>query len=454
MATAPRTPAQRRLRGLLVSSGLASGAAWGAVGVSLAADAEARAALTAHGSADAEALWAPLLLLAALPLGSLIGAPVLDCVSHASGRRPAVLVCAGLTSIGCLGAACGGRLLAVVSVGVVGLGMGGDAIVVPKLAHELAEHGHRRLMPRVRAIAPAGAGLALLAGVLATLLGTGQGVAAAWMVTLLAGLTCLLIALTLPETPHWYVTQGRIEAAYTALRRMMGDLEAAVGIDWVMMDTGTLGEQHPIGRGDLSIPRVRRTVVAGLMLEIAQALPLGLAALCLGPVLLAGKAEAVGDAGTTARPAIAAALAAAWVLVGLLGTGRHGDHFPYAWILAGTGASACGITLLALADTAHGVGLMALLIGVDVLLVACQFLAVAPACTGSIDPLVPPWLLRSQRRAAATLRPLVQLISVLVPALLLALTPFPAAVGAVLSCQVLSLVVSVAALPWALEALR
>ena len=127
---------------------------------------------------------------------------------------------------------------------------------------------------------------------------------------------------------------------------------------------------------------------------------------------------------------------------------------PYAWILGGVGASACGVTLLALAGTVHGTGLIVLLAGVMVLLVACQFLAVTPACTGNIDPLVPPWLLRSQRRAAAALRPLVQLVSVLVPALLLARAPVAVAVGVVLSCQVLCLIAAVAALPWVLRALR
>ncbi|WP_257210642.1 hypothetical protein [Actinomyces ruminis] len=38
MTTAKRTPAQRHLRALLVSSTLASGAAWGAIGNSLADD--------------------------------------------------------------------------------------------------------------------------------------------------------------------------------------------------------------------------------------------------------------------------------------------------------------------------------------------------------------------------------------------------------------------------------
>ena len=83
MATATRAPAQRRLRALLVSSALVSGAVWGAVGVSLAVDAQARAALDGRGP---QGLALVLLVLAALPLGSLTGAPVLDAVSHAFGR--------------------------------------------------------------------------------------------------------------------------------------------------------------------------------------------------------------------------------------------------------------------------------------------------------------------------------------------------------------------------------
>ncbi|NDR54272.1 MFS transporter [Actinomyces sp. 565] len=457
MTTAKRTPPQRRLRALLLGSELASGAAWGAVGATLAGSSGARAALTAHGSAGADSLAPLLLTLAALPLGSLVGAPALDFVSRAGGRRPAMLTCAVLTVLGCLLAAADRSFLCVTGIGVVGLGVGGYAIVAPKLAHELAEHGHRRLMPRMRAAAPAGAGLAVLAGALGALLSPAQGVACAWTTPQLAAIGSLLLMLTLPETPQWYAAQGRVDAAYAALQRMLGGLEAAVGIDWVMMDTGTRGEQHPIGRSDLAIKRVRRTVVAGLLLEAVQALPLGLASLCLGPSLLAqavGAADAAGTGMTTLPVGIAAVLAAAWAAIALLGTRRRGDRYAYAWILAGIGASACGITLLALADTVHGVGLVALLAGVDALLVACQFLAVAPACTGSIDPLVPPWLLRSQRRAVATLRPLVQLVSVTAPALLLALVPAPTAIGVVLGCQVLSLLIAVVTLPWALAAMR
>lgn len=459
MATATRAPAQRHLRALLVSSALVSGAAWGAVGESLAVDAQARAVLTAHGGVGTQGLALVLLVLAALPLGSLTGAPVLDAVSHAFGRRPAVLACAALTVLGCPLAAGDRPLLRAAGIGIVGMGVGGYAIVAPKLAHELAEHGHRRLMPRVRATAPAGAGLALVCGALGSSLGSssapGLAPALSWAVPAIAAAASFLLALSLPETPHWYAAQGRLEEAYAALRRVLGTLEAAIGIDRVMMDTGTQGEQHPLGRGDLSIARVRRTVVAGLLLEVVQALPLGLASVCLGPALLAEAAGRGAASGALPVPLGAvAALTTSWVVVALLGTRRRGDRLAYAWILAGVGVSACGVTMLALASTLRGTGLVVLLVGVMVLLVACQFVAVTPACTGSIDPLVPPWLRRSQRRAAAMIRPVVQLVSVLAPALLLALAPASTALAVVLGCQVLSLVVAVAGLPRALAALR
>ncbi|MDO4899175.1 MFS transporter [Actinomyces sp.] len=456
MASAEHTPAQWRLRILLLSSALASGAAWGAIGVSLASDADARPALTAHGGIGVVSLPTVLLTLSALPLGSLIGAPVLDFVSHTCGRRPAMLAGSALTVLGCLIATVEGPLLRTIGIGVVGLGMGGYAIVVPKLAHELAEHGHRRLMPRVRATAPAGAALAVLAGALGALASPSRAVICAWTIPLLVAMTSLLLALSLPETPHWFAAQGRVETAYAALRRMVGELEAGVGIDWVMMDAGTRGEQHPLGRGDLSISRVRHTVIAGLLFELVQALPLGLAALCLGPALLVQAAEVTSGTPMAAPPIGATvALASAWVAIALLGARRHGDRLAYAWILGGTGLSACGITLLALSGRAHGAGLVVLLIVVNALLVAGQFTAVVPACTGGIDPLVPPWLLRSQRRATAMIRPLVQLVAVIGPTLLLALAPRPAvALGAVLGCQMGSLLVAVSALPRALAALH
>ena len=80
-------------------------------------------------------------------------------------------------------------------------------------------------------------------------------------------------------------------------------------------------------------------------------------------------------------------------------------------------------------------------------------MAVVPACTGSIDPMVPPWLLRSQRRAGAAIRPLVQIGSVLGPTALL-LVSAGAAVAVVLTCQVAAMLLALLALPRALAALR
>ena len=460
MTTATHSPMQRLLGAHLACVGAATGAVWGALGVCLADDGAARAALsgTAGGSAGPDGLLVPaggsaagaallMVLLASVPLGSLLGAPVLDLVSHVVGRRPAVLASGFLVALGAVAGAVPGAWAGVAAGAVAGLGVGGYAIVVPKLAHELSVRGHRRLVPRVRALAPAGAGLALVVGAGGGAAAPGQARACAWMVAVALALAGCVLAMSLPETPHWYAARGRLETAYGSLRRMHGALEASVAIDWVRLDAGMQGEQHPLAVDDLCIAQVRRAVLAGAVIEAVQALPLGLAALCLTP-------WALGEAGGRTLPVWSAVVVGPlWVVLAVAGALRRSERFPLAWALGGTGVSACAVVLLVLLGRLHGGGALAVLVVVAVLLVGGQYVAVVPACTGSIDPMVPPWLLRSQRRAGAAIRPLVQVVSVLGPTALL-LVSAEAAIAVVLTCQVASMLLAVLALPRALAVLR
>ena len=256
-----------------------------------------------------------------------------------------------------LGAAVGvapGSWTAVPSGAVTGLGIGGYAIVVPKLAHELSVRGHRRLVPRVRALAPAGAGLTLVASACGGAIAPGQSRACAWAVPASLALAGSALAMGLPETPHWYAARGRLDAAYEALKRMHGVLEAAVAIDWVRLDAGMQGEQRPLAVDDLRIAQVRRTVLAGLVLEAVQALPLGLTAICLAP-------WALGDVGgpVPVRPLIVLGLS--WTALAVVGARRRSERLPLAWVLGGTGASACAVVLLLLLDGLDGGGALVLL---------------------------------------------------------------------------------------------
>ena len=267
MTTATRSAMRRRLGAHLACVGAAAGAVWGALGVSLADDGAARAALSQESDGSAGRIALLVALLSAIPLGSLLGAPVLDLVSHVAGRRSAVLAAGVLVALGAAVGVAPGSWTAVPSGAVTGLGIGGYAIVVPKLAHELSVRGHRRLVPRVRALAPAGAGLTLVASACGGAIAPGQSRACAWAVPALLALAGSALAMGLPETPHWYAARGRLDAAYEALKRMHGVLEAAVAIDWVRLDAGMQGEQHPLAVDDLRIAQVRRTVLAGLVLE-------------------------------------------------------------------------------------------------------------------------------------------------------------------------------------------
>lgn len=465
MTAESRTAAQRRLRALLVLAGACCGAAWGLVGMTLLADDTSRVLLVLEGQRGrGDDLLVPVLLVVSLPLGSLLGSPALDRLSRALGRRPCVMAAAWLLVVGSLLVFPDLVLLRVAGIVVVGLGTGGFAVVLPKIAHELAARGHRRLMPRAWATAPAGAGCALVGGALSVLASSapsgsdaraGAGVIGAGVALAVLAIVVLLLAVTLPETPHWYVAQGRLEDAYAALRRMHGTFEAAVGIDWVVLDAGTRGDQAALSRSDLMIGRVRQTVLAGLLLELVQALPLGVAALALAPVLLSSLTPAGPLAGAAAEYG-GLALAVVWIGVGVCGLARrHAHRLSYSWILLGTGVSSCGVILMALTRVLSGVGDVVVLVLASSFMVAGHFVAVVPACVGGIDPLVPPWLLRSQRRAVAAIRPLVQMGSVGGALLLVALAPsVETVVGVVLSAQVLSMVLALLALPRVLAVLR
>ena len=103
MTTATQSSAQRRLRVHLGLVGTTTGAVWGAVGLSLVDGVAVRTALSAAPTARTALLMAAL--LAAIPVGSLLGAPVLDLLSHAVGRRPAALASGVLVAVGAATAA-------------------------------------------------------------------------------------------------------------------------------------------------------------------------------------------------------------------------------------------------------------------------------------------------------------------------------------------------------------
>ena len=439
--TATGSPrAQWRLRALLLCAAAAPGAAWAAIAQDMVL--LDGAGLLLSGRAPGRVISQAMLLACLIPVGSLAGALPADLWSRVGGRRPAIMLSGALVVLGAGLAAVAGPGWARAGALVAGLGLGGFSIVAPKLAHELAVRGHRRLMPRLAAAVPVGAGLALIAA------SPGPGGPGPWLVCVLLAVTVVLLAATLPETPHWYAARGRIESAYGALRRAQGALEAAIAIDWVRHDAGMQGEQRPLGREDLRIERVRHTVLAGLILELVQALPFGLTAIALAPAALLAAAQ-----GQPVAPWAPWAIGVGWVLVGPLGLRRRTERWLLAWVLGGTGAAACAVMLLALLPRLPAGGRTGLLVLVAVVVVVGQFVAVCPACIGGIDPMVPPWLLRSQRRAGAVLRPVAAAVAVLVPTALAGIDPV-LAVALVLGCQVGGLLLTLLALPRVLAALR
>lgn len=142
-----------------------------------------------------------------------------------------------------------------------------------------------------------------------------------------------------------------------------------------------------------------------------------------------------------------------WLLWAGIGYRRRGERLRVAWAGLGAARAALTTTCLALAPSVSGDGQICLVAGVSTLLVAAQYVLAIPACTGGLDPAVPPWPLRSQRRATALIRPLCEVVSVIGPVLAFAVSPW-VALAAVLGAQILGLVLVLLALPHATAILR
>lgn len=449
--------AQRRLRVFAATIGLLNGVAWGNVGVLI---------LRAQQETTSSSSWylhanSLLLLLGALPALLLVGAFPGDFISRKLGRKTGSLVCLGLIVLGSLLQIFGGRSGSLTGnywagLALLGIGLGGINIILPKILHELAARGHRRLLPGARAFLPAGAGIELgAAWVASQTSGNTSVLLCGGLLALALALVALGLQAQLPESPHWYIRRGKTEQAHASLVHMHGELEGAAALDWVKLDAETRGAQQPLGQVDLGIPQIRETVLAGLVLEMVQALPLGLAGITLVPLVM--NHYSVGGDGSTGNTMLVhsglLAVALSWVLISLLAQLRRGEHRRYLWLVGGITLAACATTLSVLLPRLSGMVGTMLAGALAVILVAAQYVLVMPACTGGIDALVPPWLLRSQRRASAVFRPIAQAVAVLTPVALLQFG-VETAVVVLFGLQMGSLLLALLVLPRALRLLR
>ena len=366
-------PAPVRLRLYARAAGLLLGAIEGALAIVVA-----------------DARGGGLALVCVVGVSMVLGTLGARPLARRLGRRRTGMIVALMAAVGAGLLAGLDGVLALIGAGLVGLAAGGVLVVAPIVCHELSLRGHKRLMPQVMALGPAGAGVVALAAWWSPV-----RVPTAWGVLGGAALIYLVCVLRLPESPVWLVGQCRDVEAFEALRRLHGTLEASVAIDWTRLDAEMLAEQQALTPADLRVPQVCSAVLTGAVLILAQEAPLGAAALVLAPLVVADLGLGSGAIAVSAMTWVG------WTFLALALVTRV-ERLRFLRVVLGAVVAVLGATFLVTGLTLGGVGGAWTIVVSLTILVASQSVLVLPACQGAIDPRIPPWLVEAQRRASAT----------------------------------------------------
>lgn len=370
---------------------------------------------------------------------------------RAQGVAAALLVVAGGVMTSVVGAPVPlgdsdlrGAWLALLGPGLAGLGSGVLTIVAPLLARELAANSRHQVAGSTGFGLPLGLGSIQLVAVAAVAVEVPIERLTWPAVSVLALVVVVLLAM-LPESPVWLAIHRTMERSYASMVRLFGTLEASIELDWVLMARDMASEERRLCWRDLSLPGMKRTVVAGAVLAVVREAPLGLAALVLIPAVVSELA--------TRRAATIALLILGLcaVVIGVVTALRHAHGFGFARLIAGLALALVGLALATLAANLSGAAALSLALHGTIFLGIAQFGLVTPAARGSVEPLVPPWLVRAHTTSTHVLAALARAICLTAPAALLATRgPRATAMTATL-VEIIVLIALTAALPQALH---
>jgi sugar porter (SP) family MFS transporter len=198
-------------------------------------------------------------------VGAAVGAAGAVRLADRFGRRPLILATAATFVVGVLGAAFAPDYVFLVAMRVViGLAVGSASMTVPLYIGELAPARYRGALVSFNQ-------LAITSGILVSFL-VDYWLASSQNWRLMFGLAAipaaLLFAGTLlqPESPHWLISQDRVDEAHHILERYRhGDEDIDAEID----DVRSVSDHHA-QLGDLLTPNVRKLVIVGVALAVFQ----------------------------------------------------------------------------------------------------------------------------------------------------------------------------------------
>ncbi|WP_040155302.1 sugar porter family MFS transporter [Mobilicoccus massiliensis] len=214
------------------------------------------------------------LVTATLLVGAALGAVIGGRMNDALGRKKALTYIAVLFFVGTLGCVFAPELIVLlVSRVVLGFAVGAASVTVPVYLAELAPTERRgTLSGRNELAIVVGQMLAfIINAIIANVWGHHEGV---WRymlaVAALPAIALFVGMLRMPESPRWLLSHGRRDDALGVLRTVRSEQRAVAE----MSEVEVLAKEEAVaqsgGWADMAIPWIRRIVIIGSGLAIAQ----------------------------------------------------------------------------------------------------------------------------------------------------------------------------------------
>lgn len=214
------------------------------------------------------------LVTSVLLIGAAIGALVSGRMNDAIGRKKTLTTIAVIFFIGTAGAVLAPNLVIMLpSRFILGLAVGGASVTVPVYLAELAPTERRgTLSGRNELAIVIGQMLAfIINAIIANIWGEHDGV---WRIMLsicaIPAIVLFIGMLKMPESPRWLISKNRHNDALAVLMQVRTEDRARAEMAEVEQLAEEEAEAQTGGWADLGIPWVRRIMIAGIGLAIAQ----------------------------------------------------------------------------------------------------------------------------------------------------------------------------------------
>ena len=216
------------------------------------------------------------LVTATLLVGAAVGALIGGRLNDAMGRKKALIIVALVFFVGTVGNVIAPNLAVMLpSRFILGFAVGAASVTVPVYLAELAPTEKRgTLAGRNELSIVVGVLLAFtINAIIAGLFGHHEGVCR-YMLAVCAIPTIVLFfgMLRMPESPRWLLSHGRREEALAVLKQVRNEDRAEAEMAEVEQLAAEEAEAQSGGWADLAVPWIRRVIIIGIGLAVAQQL--------------------------------------------------------------------------------------------------------------------------------------------------------------------------------------